>query len=255
MAKIQRHFLINAPFRAGSVNLRTLADHVDQALRRRRRQKAWWALVLLATLFAVGVVIYETGWDGLVAVIFIGGFIDLILFGYAFTYHTSADILLTRDLSGALNRWRLDVHSASPLKGALDLRYPDDCPPKRTVRSGGGKQKRYYHYVPFNLKFALADGNLMALQVDVKAKTKAGNEIRRTTQIRGRLKLNPALYRAPAVGRTFALHHLNVRCVEYHGEPHLCFWGELAAGTGLAELQQALNALYQELRGQMAAGH
>ncbi len=57
------------------------------------------------------------------------------------------------------------------LKGKLDLRYPGDYRPKRTVRSGGGKQKEYNHYVPFDLKFALADGNLLALQVDLKART------------------------------------------------------------------------------------
>lgn len=251
MAKIQRHFLIDAPFWAGAARLRTLADRVDKALRGRRRQRALWGLALLAVLPMLGVVIYATGWDWLVGVIFIGGVIDLILFGYAFSYRTGADILLARDLSGALNRWRLDVHADSPLKGELDLRYPGDCQPKRTVRSGGGKKKEYYHYVPFNLKFALADGNLLALQVDVKAKTKAGSEIRRTAQVRGRIKLNRTLYRPPAIGRTFSLNDLNVRCVECQGEPHLCFWGEL---TGMANLQQSLNALYEELRSRLALG-
>lgn len=252
MAKIQRQFTINASFRAGTARLRMLADRVDRVLRRRRRQKALWGLALLVTLFGVGVVIYETGWDGLVAVIFIGGFIDLILFGYAFSYRTGPDIKLARELSGVLNRWRLDAHTESPLKGELDLRYPGDCPPKRTARSGGGKKKEYFHYVPIDLRFALADGNLLALRVDVKAKTKAGSEIRRTAQVRGRLRLNPARYRAPAIGRTFAADNLSVRCVQARGEPHLCFWGELS-GTGLADLQQGLNALYRAVQGSLVA--
>ena len=171
MAKIRRHFPLDAPFRAGAARLRTLADRVDKALRDRRRQWAWWGLALLPVLIALGVGIYRTGSDWLVGGLCIGGFIDLILFGYALTYRTSADILLARDLSGALNRWRLDVHADSPLKGELDLRYPGDYRPKRTVRSGGGKLKEYNHYVPFDLKFALADGNLLALQVDLKART------------------------------------------------------------------------------------
>lgn len=248
MAKIRRHFPLDAPFRAGAARLRTLADRVDKALRDRRRQWAWWGLALLPVLIALGVGIYRTGSDWLVGGLCIGGFIDLILFGYALTYRTSADILLARDLSGALNRWRLDVHADSPLKGELDLRYPGDCRPKRTVRSGGGKKKEYYHYAPFDLKFALADGNLLALQVDVKAKTKAGSEIRRTAQIRGRIKINRMLYRPPAAGWTFSLNDLNVRCVECQGESHLCFWGEL---TGTDNLRQNLSALYGELRSRL----
>lgn len=245
MAKLRRHFTLNAPFQTGAINLRTLANRVDQALRSRRRQRALWGLALLLALIGVGAVIYKTGWDWLVGVIFIGGFIDVILFGYAFTYRTGPDIVLARDVSGALNRWRLDVHSASPLQGELDLRYPGDCPPKRTARSGGGKKKEYYHYIPLHLKFALADGNLLALQVDVKAKTKAGSEIRRTAQVRGRLKLNPARYRALAVGQTLTHPDFNIRCVACHGEPHLCFWSEW---TSIAQLQQSLNGLYQSVR-------
>lgn len=245
MAKIRRQFTLNAPFQTGAINMRTLANRVDQALRSRRRQRALWGLALLLVLIGIGAVIYKTGWDWLVGVIFIGGFIDIILFGYAFTYRTSADILLARDFSGALNRWRFDAHSTSPLQGELDLRYPGDCPPRRTVRSGGGKKKEYYHYVPLHLKFALTDGNLLALQVDVKAKTKAGSEIRRTAQLRGRLKLNPARYRLPAVGQTFTHSDFNIRCVACHGEPHLCFWGEWA---NIAQLQQSLKDLYRSVQ-------
>jgi hypothetical protein len=121
MAKIRRHFPLDAPFRAGAARLRTLADRVDKALRDRRRQWAWWGLALLPVLIALGVGIYRTGSDWLVGGLCIGGFIDLILFGYALTYRTSADILLARDLSGALNRWRLDVHADSPRSRANSI--------------------------------------------------------------------------------------------------------------------------------------
>lgn len=105
MAKIRRHFPLDAPFRAGAARLRTLADRVDKALRDRRRQWAWWGLALLPVLIALGVGIYRTGSDWLVGSLCIEGFIDLILFSYAFTYRTGADILLAHDLGEALNLW------------------------------------------------------------------------------------------------------------------------------------------------------
>jgi hypothetical protein len=69
----------------------------------------------------------------------------------------------------------------------------------RTARSGGGKQKVYYHDPWFQAKIKLVDGNVLRLSLVDKVKTKAGSVVNQRTQVSAKLVINPAVYRLGAL--------------------------------------------------------
>ncbi|MCP5425551.1 MAG: hypothetical protein H6970_10860 [Gammaproteobacteria bacterium] len=236
MATIQRTFSISAPFPIGLVELRQAADGLDNRLRARRRSKMYWALglVLLAVVFGI------FGWYVLTAMLGIGAF---GVFMYAISYKTSRDIEQIREAADTAQRWRWDAHSNSPLYADVDLSCPDKCEPKKTRRSAK-KLKKYYRYVPLELKFALADGNLLAFKIITHLKTKANQEVRRAIQVRGRLKLNSARYPAQARRIPSRIGNLSLRCLTVANQEHVCFWGPIDSAI---EVEQGITQLYQAL--------
>jgi hypothetical protein len=236
MAKIQRSFVIAAPFRSGLVQLRHTVDNLDKRLRASRRAKAVWGIVLV--LFALG-----TALSALIPVAIILGIGAVIAFVYAFSYKTSRDIEQIREAADTVRRWLPDIHPRSSLHARLDLRCPEQCQPKKT-RQSAKKTKKYYRYVPLDLKFALADGNLLAFQIITRLKTKANQEVRRINQVRGRLQLNGARYPAQAGRVPARVGNLSARLLTVDDQQHVCFWGDIDSA---AELEQGITRLYQTL--------
>mgnify|MGYP001809618855 CR=1 FL=1 len=118
-----------------------------------------------------------------------------------------------------------DSHPATRLLGFVDRAPVASGTPWRQVRSAGGKLKQYYRRRVASLRFGLADGNLLALELVGRAKTKAGQIIAEDYEIRGRLALNDRRYRLPA--QEWASNGWRVRPVRCAGRAHLCFWGTL----------------------------
>ncbi len=105
-----------------------------------------------------------------------------------------------------LHTLRDDTGRKGYVVGWLDMTGPRQKEKQtRTARSGGGKQKVYYHDPWFQAKLKLVDGNVLRLYLLDKVKTKAGSVVNHRTQFTAKLVVNPALYRvspAPAGGAT-----------------------------------------------------
>ncbi|MEZ5582668.1 MAG: hypothetical protein R3F37_07780 [Candidatus Competibacteraceae bacterium] len=237
MAKVQRTFVISDPFRIGVSQLRHRADDLDKQLRNKRRSKASWGVLLI-----IGAVVSNLlGWIPWIPLIFTLGIATVVCFIYAFTYKTSKDIEQVREMAQTAQRWHQDVHPQSPLHGQLDLSCPDQCEPKKTKKSAK-KIKKYYRYRPIELKFALADGNLLAFQFITELKTKANQEVRRHTEVRGRLKLNPERYVVRDIASRFG--NLSARLLRVDNQHHICFWGKINSAT---ELEHGIAGIYRAI--------
>jgi hypothetical protein len=95
-----------------------------------------------------------------------------------------------------LHTLRDDTGRKGYVVGWLDMTGPTQKEKQtRTARSGGGKQKVYYHDPWFQAKLKLVDGNVLRLYLLDKVKTKAGSVVNHRTQFTAKLIVNPALYR------------------------------------------------------------
>lgn len=160
-----------------------------------------------------------------------------------------------RQFEALLRRWRKDSHRESPLLGEMQLTPLDQGKAEREARSPGGKMKKYFRRRLARVRFALADGNLLAVDLVGKVKTKAGAVVRERYEVRGRLQLNPQRY--AGVDAPATLGAFQVRPMQVDARDHWCFWatldpvksGKNVPPTGTwRPLDELLAAVYRELK-------
>ncbi|MGF1527765.1 MAG: hypothetical protein ACFCBW_13380 [Candidatus Competibacterales bacterium] len=200
--------------------LRRLAELIEAIRSQYERYLRWirYGVMALLSLLALAMV-FVSGWAVL------GLVLGAIIVSF-FRFKLPAPGPL-RQLVALLARWGGDAHSRSPLVGEIDGARLSSGEPVREARSPGGKMKRYYRRPLGRFRFALADGNLLAVDITGKAKVKAGQTLHERYHIRGRLKLNPSRYTSPEGG--WQVDNFQVRPVQNRGERHLCFWGDVDA--------------------------
>jgi hypothetical protein len=243
-----RHLRVDGGHTAFAVKLRAFLEAEDQAHRREQRRARTWGLGFgLFGLLGVPLIMKlgDSDWV-FVPIIVIGiGFIGAIfnLIG-AFDQHD--ELVRGKEIQAAFDRLKVDFHPKTPIKGEVDIGEATDTPTERTATSPySGATKRYYRHTWLDLRWAFADGNLLALSITDLVKTKAGSEIRREHQLRGLLRVNPGVYRASAEPNPVGVSGLRVMTAEHDGATHIYFWGTI---DGMADVMPAIEQVYRQVK-------
>jgi hypothetical protein len=237
-----------------------ILDTLDQAEHAAQRTRQQWKLGCGLTLALVGVgalvFLLGTALDyGLFLIL-----LAFILLGLAIL--TGLALLISRprfsheqlaSIRQILHTLRDDTGRKGWVAGWLDMTGPKQATKQvRTVRSGGGKQKVYYHDPWFRARIKLVDGNVLRLSVIDKVKTKAGSVVNHRTQVSVKLVINPAVYR---LGTLPAANLPLAATLDSEGDGILSLKAEVdPRALPIQDFLQSLKALYNSLEPLQSTG-